>query len=187
MKALPATFVAALVFSAAPAMAAVTVLGSGPAQTCYDIAENGGDYAEGISQCTNALDDMTLSVRDRAATFVNRGVLHLGRHELAAGFKDIDSGIALDPMLADGYIDRGAASIALGHYDDALADLNKGITLGPTRPYVAYYDRAIVERHNDDVRSAYYDLRKALELKPDFDLALKEIKDYHVFHTKAGI
>ena len=187
MNVLSATLLSAIVLGAVPATAAVTVLGAGPAQTCYDVAENGGDYAEGIAQCTSALEDSTLSVRDRAATFVNRGVLHLGRHELSTGFKDIDSGIALDPMLADGYVDRGAASIALGHYDDALNDLNKGIELGPARPYVAYYDRAIVERHNDDFRAAYYDLRKALELKPDFDLALREIKDYHVYHQKTGI
>lgn len=71
---------AAIAFMPAAAQAAVTVIGSGPAQLCYDGAENGGDPMEYITYCNQAINSI-LSPRDRAATFINRGVLKLALAE----------------------------------------------------------------------------------------------------------
>jgi tetratricopeptide (TPR) repeat protein len=180
--------IAAAVYALPPgqsANAAVTVLGPGPAQQCFQIAEFGGDIHEGIQLCTFALNT-TLSTVDRAATFVNRGVLHLSLHDNEQALTDINSGLAIAPDLGDGYVDRGAASIALGRYDEALADINKGIALGPHRPEIAYYDRAIIYEHNGDIRAAYYDYKKALELSPGFEAAATELKRFRVVHGDGG-
>ncbi len=173
-------------FAFGSADAAVTVLGSGPAQECFHAAEYGGEPNDGINRCTSALD-MILTPTDRAATFVNRGVLRLALHQNDRALLDIDSGIAIAPDLGDAYIDRGAVSIALGRYEDALADLNKGIDLGPHRPQVAYYDRAIVFEQQGDIRSAYNDYKKALEAAPDFEPAQRELKRFRVVHNGSGI
>jgi tetratricopeptide (TPR) repeat protein len=165
--------------------AAITVLGPGPAEDCFHYAEEGGNAQEGIARCTFALDT-ALTVTDRAATYVNRGVLRLSLHENDAALADINSGIQIAPTLGDAYVDRGAASIALGQYDEALADLNKGISLGPHRPQIAYYDRAIVYEHNGDIRSAYEDYKKALEIAPDFAPAAEEIKRFRVVRKMSG-
>jgi tetratricopeptide (TPR) repeat protein len=167
------------------AHAAVTVLGPGPAKECFDFAENGGDLHEGIARCSFALNTV-LSVADRAATFVNRGVIHLGLHENDEAIQDIDAGIALDPLLGDGYVDRGAALMSLGRYDDALKDLNKGIALGSHRPSFAYYDRGVVYEHNGDVGAAYRDYKKAIEIEPGFTLAAGELKRFRVVKHSAG-
>jgi tetratricopeptide (TPR) repeat protein len=185
MKALASVLGAAsLVLSFSASHAAVTVLGPGPAQECFEFAENGGDLHEGIARCSFALNT-TLPVSDRAATYVNRGVIHLGLHEDAEAMRDIDAGIALDPVLGDGYVDRGAALMSLGRYDEALTDLNKGIALNPNRPHIAYYDRAVVYEHNGDIRSAYRDYKKALELEPGFTLAAGELKRFRVVKHNA--
>ncbi len=173
-------------FAFGSANAAVTVLGSGPAQECFHAAEFGGEPNDGINRCTSALD-MILTPTDRAATFVNRGVLRLALHQNDRALLDIDNGIAIAPDLGDAYIDRGAVSIALGRYDDALADLNKGIELGAHRPQVAYYDRAIVFEQKGDIRSAYNDYKKALEVAPDFEPAMRELKRFRVVHNGSGI
>lgn len=185
---LPAGACAALLALGAPgaAEAAVTVLGPGPAQECYRIAEYGGDIREGIARCTFALGT-ALSTTDRAATLVNRGVLRLAVHENEQAMSDINDGIAIDPDLGDAYVDRGAAGIALGRYDEALADLNKGIALGPHRPQIAYYDRAIINERNGDIRAAYDDYKKALEIAPDFAPAAEELKRFRVVHKTGGI
>jgi tetratricopeptide (TPR) repeat protein len=181
MRALRAVFVtAACIVAAGSARAAVTVLGPGPAQECFKIAEEGGDAREGVERCTFALQQSPLSSSDRAATFVNRGVLRLSLHQDVEAFADINSGIAIEPDLGDAYVDRGAAAISLGQYDDALKDLTKGIALGPHRPQVAYYDRAIVYEHNGDIRSAYEDYRRALDVAPDFGPAAIELKRFRV-------
>ena len=168
------------------ANAAVTVLGNGPAQECFHVAEFGGEPNGGIDRCNAALDTV-LSPTDRAATLVNRGVLRLALHQNDRALLDIDNGIAIAPDLGDAYVDRGAVSIALGRYDDALADLNKGIELGAHRPQVAYYDRAIVFEQKGDVRSAYNDYKKAVEVAPDFEPAMKELKRFRVVHNERGI
>src|SRR6185312_5324979 len=165
--------VACVALAVSGADAAVTVLGPGPAQECYNFAENGGDLHEGITRCSFALES-TLSVPDRAATFVNRGVIRLGLHQNEQALADINSGLALDPSSGDALIDRGAAAMALGRYDEALQDLNKGIALNPHRPHIAYYDRAIIDERNGDIRAAYNDYKKALELEPDFTPAAVE-------------
>ena len=167
------------------ARAAVTVLGPGPAQECFRIAEYGGDVHEGIARCSFALNT-ALSTVDRAATFVNRGVLKLSLHQNDQALADINSGISIAPELGDAYVDRGAVSIALGKYDDALSDLNKGIALGPHRPQVAYYDRAIIYEQRGDIRSAYYDYKKALEIAPDFAPAAEELKRFRVVQKDGG-
>lgn len=170
---------------ASGAGAAVTVLGPGPAQECYRYAEFGGNVGDGIERCSFALLT-TLSVTDRAATFVNRGVLRLSLHQNDAALADMNSGIAIAPQLGDAYVDRGAVSIALGRYEDALSDLNKGIALEPHRPQIAYYDRAIVLEHNGDIRGAYEDYKKALDIAPDFEPAATELKRFRVTHKSGG-
>jgi tetratricopeptide (TPR) repeat protein len=177
---------AAGLVAASAAEAAVTVLGPGPAQECFKIAEDGGDIHEGIARCTFALDT-ALTNADRAATFVNRGVLRLALHQNVEAFADINSGIAISPDLGDAYVDRGAVAISLGQYDDALKDLTKGIALGPHRPQVAYYDRAIVYEHNGDIRSAYEDYRHALDIAPDFGPAAIELKRFRVVKSDGGV
>jgi tetratricopeptide (TPR) repeat protein len=186
-KALPVVgaFGIALCLSSS-AGAAITVLGPGPAEDCFHYAEYGGNARDGIARCTFALDT-ALSINDRAATYVNRGVLKLSLNDSAAALVDINEGIQIAPNLGDAYVDRGAASIALGHYDDAMADLNKGISLGPHRPQVAYYDRAIIFEHNGDIRGAYEDYKKALELAPDFAPAAEELKRFRVVNKTNGV
>lgn len=186
MRTLAALAAAGLVLSlASGTQASVKVLGPASAEQCFDFAENGGDLKEGLARCSFALQT-ALTVSDRAATFVNRGVIHLGLHQDEQALADINQGLALDPDLGDAYIDRGAALMSLGRYDEALGDLNKGISLGPHRPHIAYYDRAIIFERNGDIRSAYNDYKKALQLEPSFTPAAEELKRFRVVHKQDG-
>ena len=162
------------------AQAAVTVLGNGVAHSCYQFAEYGGNTTDGITTCSFALEQETLSVRDRAATFVNRGILRARREDAEGALADYNRGLAMDDSLAEGYIDRGAAMIALRRYDDAVADIDKGIGLGTNRPQIAYYDRAIADEALGNIRAAYEDYKKATEIQPDFQLALDQLARFRV-------
>jgi tetratricopeptide (TPR) repeat protein len=167
-------------FAVSNAMAAVTVLGNGAAHSCYEFAEFGGNPTDGISTCTFALDQTALSIKDRAATFVNRGILRARKSDSEAALADYDRGIALNPSLGEGYVDRGAVMIVLKRYDDALSDLDKGISLGANRIQIAYYDRAIVDEALGNIRAAYEDYKKAAEIQPDFTLATEQLARFRV-------
>ena len=173
-------FGAAASFSCS-AQTAVSILGNSPAVACFHTAEKGGDARAGIADCTVALNT-ALSVSDRAATYVNRGVLELDLHQVDAALADINNGIQISPGLGDAYVDRGAVAISQGRYDEAMADLNKALELGAHYPQIAYYDRGIVFEQKGDIRSAYYDYRKAVEIAPDFTRAVDELKRFRVVH-----
>jgi tetratricopeptide (TPR) repeat protein len=165
--------------------AAVTVIGSGDAQLCYTGAENGGDAGEYITYCNQALNSV-LSIHDRGATFINRGVLRLALNEANAALADFDSGLAIDPALGEGYIDRGASLIEKKDYAEALASINKGIELGAKRPAFAFYDRAIADEGLGDIPAAYKDYQQALVVQPDFTLASDELKRFKVVRRTTG-
>lgn len=160
--------------------AAVTVLGNGVAHSCFEFAEYGGNPTDGLATCTFALEQETLSVRDRAATFVNRGILRARKDDAEGALADYDRGLAMDAALAEGYVDRGAAMIALRRYDDAVAEISKGISLGANRMQIAYYDRGIADEALGNIRAAYEDYKKAVEIQPDFQLARDELSRFRV-------
>lgn len=172
---------AAIAF-AASADAAVTVLGGGLAKSCYEAAEFGGEAHSGIITCTSALDDTALSMRDRAATLINRGILRSRTDDATGAIRDYDNGLKIDATLAEGYVDRGAALLALHRYKESLADLNKGIDMGARQPQIAYYDRAIVNEALGNIRGAYEDYKKAVEIQPDFQLAIDQLARFRVIH-----
>ncbi len=167
------------------AQGAITVLGPGPSQLCYDGAENGGDPLVYIIDCNQALAG-ALSVRDRAATFINRGVLELSQNENNAALADFNSGLAINAGLAEGYVDRGAALIAQKQYAVAITDIDKGLALGAKEPQVAYYDRAVADEALGDIPGAYKDYKQALAAEPDFTRASDELKRFKVVSKPDG-
>lgn len=167
------------------AYGAVTVIGAGPASLCYDGAENGSDPGQYITYCNDALGGY-LSVRDRAATFINRGVLRLDLNEASAALGDFDAGLGLDPDLGEGYIDRGASLIMQKEYAEALKSIDKGIGLGARRPALAYFDRAIAHEGLGDIPAAYKDYQQALVVQPDFTMASDELKRFKVVRKTTG-
>jgi len=161
--------------------AAVTVLGNGLARTCYVAAEfHAGDPEEGIKACSDALEQMALPVRDRAATLVNRGILYSMLDEPQMAIADYDKGIAMEPGLGEAYVDRGAALIVLSRYDEAIQDIDKGIAMGSNKLQFAYYDRGLAQEALGNFRAAYEDYKKATEIDPEFTLASSELARFRV-------
>lgn len=170
----------ALAAFSAPSHAAVSVLGMGLGQSCYEAAEFGGDPRGGVATCTMALNEAALTHEDRAATHVNRGIMRARSDDAMGALDDYDQGIALDADLPEAYVDRGATMISLKRYDEAITDLDKGISMNAKRLHIAYYDRAIADEALGNLRAAYQDYKKAVELEPDFGLATEQLARFKV-------
>ena len=81
-----------------PAGASVVVVGSNSARMCYLAADSASPPVRGDFQhCAVALDEEGLTRRDRAATYVNRGILRLRREMVVEAIADFDSALAIDP------------------------------------------------------------------------------------------
>ncbi len=162
------------------ARAAVTVIGGGLAEACSKAAIGGKTDPKSERLCTDALETEMLSSRDRAGTLVNRGVLKLRRLSYEAAIKDFDAAVVMQPELAEAYVNRGAAAIGEHRYAESLPDLNKAIALGVQEPAKAYFNRALAYEALDDMKSAYFDYQKAVELKPDWQAPKDELVRFHV-------
>jgi tetratricopeptide (TPR) repeat protein len=172
---------AALVYvTHSPAHAASSVIGAGPARACFEAANSGRADLTALIDCDTAISGQELSARDRAATVVNRGVIHLLRRDAASALKDFDRAISWRPDLGEAYVNRGAALILQGDFQGAVASIDRGIELGAEDPHEAYFNRAIAHEKLDDMRAAYADYRRAVELKPDWALPQQELARFTV-------
>ena len=172
----------ALIACPLSANAAISVYGNSLAKICYVAAQGTISDTVALEACTNAIEQMPLSVHDRAATYINRGILRarLGQPDLA--LDDYNHGLSLDGDLGEGYVDRGAVEISQRQFDTALADINKGISLNANELEIAYYDRAVVDEAMGNIKAAYYDYKKAVELQPTFQLANQQLTRFRVVH-----
>src|SRR5580704_14791408 len=164
----------------APANAFVVVIGNQLAHDCYIAAKTGADPVAGIATCDSALQNEALSTHDRAGTFVNRGTMEIALNRVPKAMDDYNEGIQIMPTLGDSYVDRAGAYIYTHQYDLAIADANKGIALGPSLPFVGYYNRAVAEHLSGDLQHAYFDYQKTLELEPRFTPASEQLKGFVV-------
>src|SRR5579884_3057318 len=88
-----AVVLAGVVFAAVPAKAVVLVVGGGAGAQCYATAEF-GDPFDAFDICTKALSNQDISVRDRAATYINRSVVRLRVHDYNGAITDCELSIA---------------------------------------------------------------------------------------------
>lgn len=147
---------------------AVTIVGGGLAEACSKAAMSGEDDVKFQEVCSQALSTEFMSPRDRAGTYVNRGVLKLRRASYADATDDFDQAVRIQPDMGEAYVNRGAASIGQKRYADSLPDINRAIELGIAEPAKAYYNRALAYEGLDDAKSAYFDYRKSVEIAPEW-------------------
>lgn len=165
---------------AAPAQAAVMVLGFGPAESCYQAAQNSRSDYQAVRTCDTALDDIQLRSVDRAATYVNRGIIYNERGEYAAALADFNAAIQLRPQLAEAHINLGIALLGQNNWEGALTELTQAIELIPTEPAKAYYNRGIANEELGRYRDAYNDYRRAAELAPAWETPRLELARFQV-------
>ena len=166
-------------FGPGPAKAAVSVFGSGFAEQCFHTARDGGDVYSGIADCDRAIDTEPLSDRDRAGTYVNRGVLYMSVDDYVSAQRDFEMSVKLDPTLGEAFVNLGGVKIAQRRYADGIADIDHGLALGPEEPEKAYYNRALGDEGLDDIKAAYFDYSKAAELKPTWAAAAHRTRPVH--------
>jgi tetratricopeptide (TPR) repeat protein len=166
------------------AQAAETVLGGGYARACHDAAVHAADSqkveAEELATCDLAIKVESLSRRDLAASLVNRGILYLCQRLYKPAEQDFDSAIELKPDLAGAYTNRGAALIGSGHPEAGIADIDRGLALGSPEPEKAYFNRGLAHEQLGDLKAAYIDYMKAVQLKPDWPSPLRELARFTV-------
>ena len=165
---------------AGAASGAVTVLGGGMAKECSKYALAGESHQKFEEVCTLAIQTEALNPRDRAGTYVNRGVFKLRRGEWEQAKYDFDRAADIKPDLGEAYVNRGAAKVGAKRHAEAIADINKALELGVDEPEKAYFNRALAYEGLDDMKAAYLDYMKAVELSPTWEPPRQELTRFTV-------
>jgi tetratricopeptide (TPR) repeat protein len=179
--ALGAAAVLGLVLAGAPRPAlAVDLIIGGRAEQCSKDAKAGLATPLSIENCTMAITGEALFGHSLSATYVNRGTMFIGTQNYGSAMRDLDEAVALEPTLGAAYVNRGAALIGLRRYQEGLDEINKGLALNPEEPEKAYGNRGIAKWSLDDVKGAYDDFMRALELKPGWQWAIDQLSSFRV-------
>ena len=175
---------AVLTLSASAAFAQVIVSGGGMGKDCYDAAKySRTSFREAEKVCTQALQFETLNTKNRAATYTNRGIIKMREGRYDSALSDYSASKRLMPNVGATWLNEGAALIYKKQFSEAFAALNKAIELNTQDAYAAYYNRAIARENTGDVQGAYYDYKKALELRPDFKQASDQLMRFSVVNN----
>jgi tetratricopeptide (TPR) repeat protein len=145
--------------AAAPAAAAVTVIGNSSARNCYEAAElDLPPQRFAIEQCDRALNEESLVMEDVVATHVNRGILRARGGDVPAAIEDFDRAMALDPNEAEAYLNKALIlTLKASQARQAVPLFTMALEKKTKRPELAYFGRAAAKEELGDVRSAYAD------------------------------
>jgi tetratricopeptide (TPR) repeat protein len=158
-----ATFVAI----AAPAGAAVTVIGSSSARMCYEAAESSiMPNRATLAYCDAALAGEATDEYEMVASHVNRGILRSRLGNADGALKDFDAALALDPNQPEAYLNKGVVLIRQNNADAALPLFTMALEKNTRRPAIAYYGRGVAHEELGNLESAYADYKRAIEEDP---------------------
>jgi tetratricopeptide (TPR) repeat protein len=171
-----------LLSPAAFAQGAVTVIGGGLGQACYEAADDQRVAPQkAMELCNLALTNETLKRRDKAATYTNRGILHMRAGNNTKAMWDYENSLRLMPDLKEAKVNLGAAYYNLQRYPEALAALNEGVgSESEDARTVGFYNRGLTHEKLGNLQSAYEDFRQALKLNPDFKQAAAQMARFTV-------
>lgn len=171
---------ATALLASSPASAAISIIGGGLGRECFIAAELKRETRSSLETCNRALDE-SLSRRDRAATYVNRGIIHMQAREIDNALRDYDNALKIDGTIAEAHVNRGIALLHKGGADkEAIAALTRGLEMKPARPEVALFTRAVAHEMVGNVREAFEDYQAAAALKPDWTEPAEQLKRFSV-------
>jgi tetratricopeptide (TPR) repeat protein len=167
--------------AAAPASAAVFVVGNTDARMCYEAADSPiAPAVRDIRRCDEALLHENLSGYETVATHVNRGILKLRRGLTDDAVADFDRAITLDPDQPEAYLNKGAALIRRQNPAEALQLFTVALEHNTSRPAIAHYGRAVANEALGNLPAAYRDYQMASQLDPNWAEPRTELARFRV-------
>ena len=170
------TLVFSLTSSAAIFAQAMQVIGGEQsARNCFHAATIAAQLhnasTDDIKECTFALDQTFLRMKDIVATLVNRGIIYVALEEYDLAIKDYDKAYRLNPNIAEVHVNRGNMLYMSRAFDQAITEYTKAIDMDFSKLYIALYNRGLTYEKLGQMDKAEADYRRALVLMPQWHRA----------------
>jgi tetratricopeptide (TPR) repeat protein len=171
----------ALGLISSPGQAQIIVVGSGAANACWRAAEFGtSNMNVGFAECSRALAQPSISLFNRAATYVNRAVLRMRAGDNSGALADADVASNLRPGMGEAHVNRGAALLNLMRPEQALEAIDLGLDRGSKRLHLVYYNRAAAKYLLGDIPGAYFDYVASSEASPEYAPTIEALSHFEV-------
>lgn len=175
---------------AALAEGSISVLGTNTAGQCSEaaaaVAHGGRVSVQNLDACDQAVKHVALSSEELAASYVNRGILHLALNNYSAAIADDDAALQIQANLPDALANRGAALSGQKRFAEAVKDFDRALALNPRFPQRVYYNRGMAREDLGDLKGAYLDYLKAAQLDPAWSLPKTELARFTVAKAAQG-
>jgi tetratricopeptide (TPR) repeat protein len=171
---------AVALLSPGAAAASVVVYGHSLAEACYHSSLLKAGTSQALNECNRALAEEPLSLHDRVATFVNRGIVRVHIGDTKAADRDFDHAILLDPAEPDSYLNKGLLRLRADRSAEAMPLIDEAIAKGTTMPALAHYARGLAFERLGNVKAAYADLQRARALDPGWRLPAEQLVRFQV-------
>ena len=152
-----------------PAASAVLFGGDNYPRDCYlnsRITTQNSDFAtEGMLEpCDLAINFVSMSKSNLAATHTNRGVIRLALGDINSAFSDFGIGMNLLPEAAQIFVNRGNAFYYTRNYEMAIEDYSQSIELGYADFADVYLNLGKSYERLGNINQAERNYRQAIEL-----------------------
>ena len=169
------------VSSSAVLAQSVTILGqSEDARECYFSAQIAIQMRSAsrsdIETCNSALQSQNLGLRDKAATYINRGVINVALENYQKAVDDYATAEKLFPEFGAIHVNRGNLFFLSEVYDGAIREYNKALEMGVPQQSVAYLNRGMAYEKLGRLEEAKTDYLQAIELSPDWKQAQSKLE-----------
>ncbi len=124
------------------------------------------NYGRAIAISTRALGTQSLTPKERSLNHTVRGLAYMLLRDSARARLDFDSAIGADPTNHLAWTERGALNGAQRLNREALADLDRAISIKPTA--YAHFERGRVRLATRNIAGARADFNEAVTLNPKF-------------------
>ena len=160
------------------AAGAILTLGGPLSHLCYKSAQAGDGRSSEIEGCTRALQEESLSAPDRAATYVNRGIVLMNAGHFSEADADFDSALSLRSNLPDGWLNKAFLRIRQGDGRAAMSFIGKAMDAGAPDGALVTFARGVAHEQLGELDLAYADLSRAREMAPGWDLPRSYLASY---------
>lgn len=162
------------------------ITGNGYARSCYRAASIAARIhytsRKEINNCNNALNYSAMSLRDRAATLTNRGIIYMALENYENAIRDYSTALKLKPEFGEIYVNIGNIYYLGKVYDKAIEEYTKAIDKESSKIHIAYLNRGMAAENMGDFVNAEIDYRAAMEVLPD--AALPAVRLDQLLHKK---
>jgi tetratricopeptide (TPR) repeat protein len=120
-----------------------------------------------LENCTYALQRGAMSPRDRAATYTNRGIIHMSLRNYDEAIVDYKTAMELRPDFGEIHINIGNVYFLGKSYFEAIDEYTAAIEKETSRIHIAYINRGMAYEKLGNFDRAEEDYLVAKELLPD--------------------